>query len=217
MTQFTHPNLQIIEEIIFTASQNTGINKDIKKNIKIADLNAITEFDTSYEKSSQLIYERKKASAFNTSTGFKFRPFIASREEFFKGAFLIENDTEFVISDNLFFNSNLKYVIKDNFDDLRFPPIDVYPAQVRSDVKQYLKNMDNGLLIGRAQFDYHFNIKNYHNMMLTAGILEDMFSGIGMEYLYFRQDTNYSFGFELFNVKKEIMNGVLAILTMKIR
>ena len=39
-------------------------------------------------------------------------------------------------------------------------------------------------------------------MMLTAGILEDMFSGIGMEYLYFRQDTNYSFGFELFNVKK---------------
>ena len=34
-------------------------------------------------------------------------------------------------------------------------------------------------MIGRAQFDYHFNIKNYL-LMLTAGILEDMFSGIGM-------------------------------------
>ena len=38
--------------------------------------------------------------------------------------------------------------------------------------------------------------------MFTAGILEDMFSGYGMEYLYFKQNTNYSFGVELFKVKK---------------
>ena len=38
--------------------------------------------------------------------------------------------------------------------------------------------------------------------MLTGGILEDMFSGIGIEYLNFREDTNYSFGVELFKVKK---------------
>ena len=30
----------------------------------------------------------------------RFRPFIASREEFFKGALLAENDTEFVIREN---------------------------------------------------------------------------------------------------------------------
>ena len=29
-----------------------------------------------------------------------------------------------------------------------------------------------------------------------------MFSGVGIEYLYFKQDTNYSFGLELFKVKK---------------
>ena len=27
----------------------------------------------------------------------RFRPFLASREEFFKGALLVENDTEFII------------------------------------------------------------------------------------------------------------------------
>jgi hypothetical protein len=37
---------------------------------------------------------------------------------------------------------------------------------------------------------------------MTAGILEDMFSGYGMEYLYHKQNTNYAFGFELFNVRK---------------
>ena len=38
--------------------------------------------------------------------------------------------------------------------------------------------------------------------MLTAGILEDMFNGYGMEYIYYKQKTNYAMGFELFKVKK---------------
>ena len=38
--------------------------------------------------------------------------------------------------------------------------------------------------------------------MFTGGILEDMFSGYGAEYLYFVPNSNYSFGIELFKVKK---------------
>ena len=38
--------------------------------------------------------------------------------------------------------------------------------------------------------------------MITGGILEEMFNGVGFEYLYFKQDANYAIGFELFNVKK---------------
>ena len=37
--------------------------------------------------------------------------------------------------------------------------------------------------------------------MITGGILEDMFS-YGAEYLYFKPNNNYSFGFEIFNVRK---------------
>ena len=202
LTQFTHSNLQVVEEIIKQAGKDSGIEKDIKKNLKIVDLDAITEFDDSFEDNSNLIYEREKKSQFNTKTGLKFRPFIASREEFFKGALLLENDSEYIILDNLMLNVNLKYSLADNFDDLRYPPLNTFPAQVRSDIKQYLKNMDEGILIGRAQIDYFISPHKDHHLMFTGGILEDMFSGFGFEYLYFKNDTNYSVGFELFNVKK---------------
>ena len=202
LTQFIHPNLRVVEQIIAEATRNAGINKNVKKDIKIADLKGVSEIDDTFRRNAKTIYERQVTRRFNSSSGIRFKPFIASREEFFKGAILVENNSEFIIKENLFLNTNLKYNLANNFDDLRFPPVDTFPAQVRSDVKQYLKNMDEGILIGRAQLDYHLTPKENHHFMLTGGILEDMFSGIGMEYLYFVPNTNYSFGVELFKVKK---------------
>ena len=202
LTQFVHPDIRLVEQIIAQSSRDAGIDKNIKKNIKIANLDAVTEIDEVFTRNAKTIYERKSSRLINTNTGFRFRPFLASREEFFKGALLIENDTEFILRDNLFLNTNLKYSVANNFEDLSLPPVDVFPAQVRSDVKQYLKNMDKGILIGRAQLDFHITPYKNHHIMLTGGILEDMFSGYGAEYLYFRPNKNYSFGIEVFNVRK---------------
>jgi hypothetical protein len=149
-----------------------------------------------------LIYERKSKKRFKSQTNLSFRPFLASREEFFKGAIMLENNNEFIIKDNFFFSSNLKYSLADNFDDLEYPPRNTYPAQVRSDIKDYLKNFGDGVFIGRAQFDYHLSPKQNHHIMATFGILEEMFNGYGFEYLYFEQDSNYAIGFEIFDVKK---------------
>ena len=203
LTQVIHPNLKIVEDIISQSARDAGITEDIVKDIEVANLVAIKEIDDSYRASSQTIYERSTRKRFTTNTRANFRPFLASREEFFKGALLVENDSEFIIRENLFFNTNLKYSLADNLDDLYIPPVDVYPEQVRSDVKEYLKNMkDGGVLIGRAQLDYHLTpIKNHH-IMMSAGIFEDMFSGIGGEYLYFKPNKNYSFGIDLFKVFK---------------
>ena len=207
LTQFVHPNIGLIEEIISSAAIDSGINKNIKKDLKIADLNAVTEIDREFIRNSELIYERKKTSSFNTSTSLKFRPFLASREEFFKGALLLENDSEFILRDNLFLNTNLKYSLADNLDDLIYPPVNTFPAQVRSDIKEYLKNMHKGgILIGRAQLDYHITPKINNHLMISAGILEDMFSGYGFEYLYFKPNTNYAAGFEIFSIKKRDYN-----------
>ena len=202
LTQFIHPDLNIIEEIIAQSASDAGINKNIKKDLRISDLKAVSEIDEAFQRSARIIYERPETRRVVTSTNVRLRPFLASREEFFKGALLVENDTEFILRENLFFNTNLKYSLADNFDDLIFPPENTFPAQVRSDVKQYLKRIDQGVLIGRAQFDYHITPKKNHHLMFTAGILEDMFSGYGSEYLYFQPNTNYSFGIELFKVKK---------------
>ena len=203
LTQVIHPNLQVVEQIIAQASRDAGITEDIKKDIEIANLLAVSELDDAYRRTSQTIYERRSGSKISSSNRIQFRPFLASREEFFKGAVMLENDTEFVLRENLFFNTNLKYSLADNFDDLFIPPVNTFPAQVRSDVKQYLNKMaDGGVLIGRAQLDYHLTpIKNHH-IMMSAGIFEDMFSGAGMEYLFFKPNTNYSFGIDVFKVRK---------------
>ena len=202
LTQFVNPNLNVIEEIIFMAKKDAGITKDLKKDLRIANLKALSEYDSSFERNSNLIYERKREKKFNTNTKLSFRPFLASREEFFKGAILLENNSEYLINDNFFFSSNIKYSLADNFDDLVLPPLDTYPAQVRSDIKEYLRNFNEGLIIGRAQFDYHFSPKKNNHIMISAGILEEMFSGFGLEYLYFKEKSNFAFGIELFEVTK---------------
>jgi hypothetical protein len=202
LTQFTHPSIEIIEEIIASAKMDAGINKNIKKDLRIANLQAVTELDDELFKNSSLIYERKKSRNFYTKNGLVLRPFLASREEFFKGSLLIENNSEYVIKDNFFFSSNLKYSLADNFDDLTLPPVNTYPAQVRSDIKNYLRNIDDGIIIGRAQFDYHITPKKNHHLMITGGILEEMFTGIGAEYLYFKNDSNFAIGLEAFEIIK---------------
>ena len=203
LTQVVHPNLRVVEEIIAQSARDAGITKDIKKDIEIANLLAVSEIDEAYRKNAQTIYQRPTKNAVNSYTRLRFRPFIASREEFFKGALLVENDTEFVLRRNLFFNTNIKYSLADNFDDLYIPPVDTFPAQVRSDVKEYLNKIkDGGILIGRAQLDYHLTPIENHHIMMSAGIFEDMFSGAGMEYLYFKPDTNYAFGIDVFKVLK---------------
>ncbi len=202
LSQFTHPNLNVIDEIIRRASLNAGIEKPVKKDIRIADLKARTEYSVDFEENAKLIYQKQAKKKFNSNTRLSLRPFLASREDFFKGALMVENISEYSFLDNLIFSSNIKYSIADNFDDLKYPPEDTYPAQVRSDVKDYLKNFNEGIFIGRAQIDYYLSPKEDHHFMLTAGILEEMFNGVGFEYLYFNQDSDYAAGFEIFEVQK---------------
>ena len=186
-----------------SAKKDSGIKKPFKTDYSIAGLDAYTEIDEDFRvDDSQLIYERLEQRNLNSSTRLTFRPFLAAREGFFKYSILAQNDIEYIIRDNLFFSSNLKYSIKDNFDDLTVPPRDTYPAQVRSDVKEYLRSFEDRIIIGRAQLDYHLTPRKNNHLMFTAGILEEMFSGYGLEYLYFERDKNYAMGFEIFDVVK---------------
>ena len=202
LTQFIHSDIRLIEDIVSKAARDAGITKEIKTDLNVAGLKAVTEIDEDFQKDAKIIYERDLEKRFYNSSHIVLRPFLASREEFFKGAILVENNSEFIIKENFFFAVNLKYSLANNFEDLTFPPVDTFPAQVRSDVKQYLKNMNDGVLIGRMQFDYHITPKPNHHLMFTAGILEDFFQGAGAEYLYFVPNKNYAFGAEVFQVKK---------------
>ena len=202
VTQFNHSSLQVLEEIISDAKAEASIDEEVLVNYKIAGLDVIKNFDFREIDNQKIFYTGKKARGLNTNTSFNIRPFIAGREGFLKVAALVENDSEYIFSDNFFFSSNLKYSIWDNFDELIYPPKDTYPAQVRSDVKNYLNNFNNNLILGRAQFDAYKTISENDHLMITFGILEEMFSGYGFEYLHFDPDTSHAYGFEVFNVQK---------------
>ena len=200
LTQYMHPNLDIVEDIIYSAKIDSGVAKDLKVDYRIADLQAFSNFDEKEDKN--IVYAREKKPNFSSRNRLNIRPFLAAREGFFRYSIFAENNTQWVMKDNFHFTSNIKYSIKDNFDDLVIPPEDVYPKQVRSDIKDYLREYDNGVIIGRAQFDYYKTLSKNNHIMLTAGVLEDMYSGYGFEYLNFNSKNNYAYGFEIFNVKK---------------
>ena len=94
--QFSHPSLDIIEEIIMTAKGESGINKDIKVNYKIHGLNADDEFDQAFKNRAKQIYQRQGKASFYQDTRVTVRPFLAAREDFLKLSVMLNNDGEYI-------------------------------------------------------------------------------------------------------------------------
>lgn len=202
----SHPSIDIVEEIIMSARNDSGLEQDVVANYKIGNLDAtaIQNYDQNFQDASRQIFSKYKGRKWWTNNRLNIRPFIGAREAFLKIAVLAENDFEYAFTDSFIFTSNIKYSLWDNFDDLTIPPPDSDVPRVRSDVKDYLRNFNSGPIIGRAQFDYYLTSKNLEksHFMFTAGLLEEMFAGYGFEYLYFDPDKPWAAGFEIFDVTK---------------
>jgi len=202
LTQFKH-NYNTTKTIVNNAIDNAGFKEEILKTYKTAGLRVIDNKPTNGDK-EQIYYSIYRG--INQNTSLNFRPFIASREDFLKAGYFLEHDAEIIISENIFFSSNLKISLLDNFDDLIYPPVDTYPEQVRSDVKKYLNNLGEGVSIGRAQIDYFLTIGKMNHLLLSAGIYEEMFSGYGFEYLRYGADKKFNWGIEAHNAYKRDYN-----------
>lgn len=138
---------------------------------------------------------------FNYSVYPSIRNFIASRENFYIGGLLIESDLEAIFDETLLFEINLKYPIYSDFDQLVLPPKKPYPNLVRSDIKKYFNEIGKGATIGRMQISKYFS-HDSHYFSFSAGLLEEMFGGFGLEYLFWKNTSPFSAGFEYFQVKK---------------
>ena len=197
ITQNVH-RYNTLQQIIDNALDDNNFEEEVIRSYKIAGLSVI-DSDLGADKEILFLNNYRGLShAFSIN----LRPFIAGREDFLKAALLLEHNAEFIFSENLFFSSNIKYSIIDNFDDLRYPPVDVYPAQVRSDVKKYLNNLGDSPSIGRAQIEYFKTISTNNHLLLSAGIYEEMFSGFGFEYLNYDPKKFFNWGFEAHQVFK---------------
>ena len=56
--------------------------------------------------------------------------------------------------------------------------------------------------MGRSQLDYFKTISKDHHILISAGILEEMFSGYGIEYLWNSNSLPFAIGLESFQVYK---------------
>ncbi len=127
---------------------------------------------------------------------------LASREGFIHTGLLIEDNLEIIFSNNIILIGNFKYSLYDNFDDLYIDPLNTYPNQVRSDLKKYLNNFDSGIVLGRLELNAFQSFKNKHFLRFSAGIFEEMFGGVGLDYQYYPQGSFVSLGAETYFVKK---------------
>ena len=138
----------------------------------------------------------------NSSFAPTIRPFIAGREQFFIGGLLIENNSEIIFRDNLVLLSNFKLPIYSNFNKLIYPADEPYKNVVRSDVKDYLRNLKDKIAIGRLELNYFKSFNKKHFFRYSFGIFEDMFAGTGIDYVFYPEGAYHSFGAELYQVKK---------------
>ncbi len=180
------------EEVVVRYGVNGLKSKEVKSKTFI-------EIDTN---NIDTLYFREKESSFFYSPDFVLRPFIAGREDFLKVALMAELNAQYVFKNKLFWSTNLKYALWQNFDDLYIPPVDTYPNQVRSDVKDYLNNFQDRIILGRSQLDFFHTLSKNNHIQISAGIFEEMFSGYGMEYLWNRDNLPFAIGFEAFKVYK---------------
>ena len=132
----------------------------------------------------------------------KLRTFIGSREGFLYYGLFLEHISKYMFSDGLFIDSQLAVSLNNNFNELTIPPVDTYPAQVRTDIKDYLNGIDEGLAIKRLNINKFSKLSKNSYLFISGGILEEMFNGFGFEYLNHSIDRNLSYGFEVFRVKK---------------
>lgn len=178
-------NMEILK-VFYPTNKNININKESYEAFEASKNNYIVK------ENYPII--RNKISP-------KVRTMIGAREGFLFSGLLLEDDLEIILKENIYLISNFKSSVIDDFDGLYVPPVDVYPNQVRSDIKEYLRNFDE-FFIGRMELNYFKSLNRKHFFRVSAGLLEEMFAGIGVDYSYYPEGSLGSVGFELYSIKK---------------
>ncbi|MDC0440668.1 YjbH domain-containing protein [Gammaproteobacteria bacterium] len=134
----------------------------------------------------------------------KITPSIRSQvggpDGFYFGELAIAYHSELVIRKDLTLSTVATIGLYDTFDGLKLASDSVLP-HVRTDIVQYLKNSRKGHIRHSSLTWFKQPYKNLY-AKFTGGILEEMFSGIGGEFLYRDSFSNFGIGAELWWVKQ---------------
>ena len=124
---------------------------------------------------------------------------IGGPEGFYLGQLFWKTDTTIKFRRNFSLYTSFGINLYDTFNNLINTSGSSIP-HVRSDIQEYLSKGKNNLQ--RMQLEYVFS--PYKDLYVRAdfGLLEEMFGGLGGEFLYRPFTKNYSLGFSLHRVKQ---------------
>jgi hypothetical protein len=138
---------------------------------------------------------------------------IGDPSKFYFGGIILRLDNEIQFSSRLQLNTEIHQNISNNFDKKRNSPDSLLP-NVRTDVVSYLQESDT--YISRMQLDYFFNPYKELFGKFSAGILENMYAGAGVEFLYKPFEQNFSIGLEAYRAKKRAFDRKFDLLDYEI-
>ncbi len=124
---------------------------------------------------------------------------IGDPQKFYYGGLAIQNVNEIQFRRNIILNSEIKYIVSDNFQDIVARP-DSLMQKVRTDIVQYLRESD--MQLTKLHLDYFWS--PYKNVFGKAsmGLFESMYGGVGFEVMYTPFNKKYWLGTELFYVRQ---------------
>ena len=124
---------------------------------------------------------------------------IGGPEGFYLGQLFWKTDTTIKFRRNLSLYTSFGINLYDTFNNLNNSSGSAIP-HVRSDIQDYLSEGKNNLQ--RMQLEYMFSPFKDLYVRTDFGILEEMFGGLGGEFLYRPFTKKYSLGFSLHRVKQ---------------
>ena len=138
---------------------------------------------------------------------------IGDPAKFYYGGLILRLDNEIQFSARLQLNTEIHQNLTNNFDEKSNRPDSLLP-HVRTDIVSYLQQSDT--YISRMQLDYFFNPYKELFGKLSAGILENMYAGAGIEFLYKPFEQNFSVGLEAYRAKKRAFDRRFNVLDYEI-
>jgi hypothetical protein len=139
---------------------------------------------------------------------------IGGPEGFYFGDIRLSYTNETLFSRKLTLTTAASAGIYDNYDELTLLSDSVLP-HVRSDIVKYLK-ASREFHIKRMQLNYFQSPAKNIYYKLSAGILEEMFSGYGGEIIYRPFFANYAIGAEIWDVRQRDYDMLFSNLDYKI-
>ncbi len=171
---------------------NLSPNEIIKRN---TDIRTTNPYDYQNDEFKPIV---KFPVLFN-SINPDIRTHVGSPQKFLYSGigFSLDNETQF--NRSLSLSSSVGVNISDNFDDKTSDPNST-PRHVRTEIVDYLQGSD--IYLKRLQLDYIWSpMKNFYSKF-SAGILEQMYGGAGIEFMYKPFKQNFAIGYDYYYVKR---------------